>query len=277
LPPSELKPDRRRLAFWGAFDFNRGVPRDSSSLIEIGGSAQDGVAVFATTHWSVVLAAQGESPAAQKALEVLCRIYWRPVYGFVRRQGIRPEEAEDLTQGFFALLLERRDLDAVRKEKGRLRSYLLIALKHFLTSEQRRAMALKRGKGQQLVPLEGLSAIERREMEPADPVSADRLYERRWALTLMEQVLRRLKNEYSTAGNAVLFDSLKQLLPDEPGAQSRAEIASQLGMTDNALRQAFHRFRHRYQILLREEISHTVAIASDVEDELRHLIAVLRT
>ena len=224
-----------------------------------------------------MLEAQGESPAAQKALEVLCRTYWRPVYGFVRRQGIRPEEAEDLTQGFFALLLERRDLDAVRKEKGRLRSYLLTALKHFLASEQRRAMALKRGKGQQLVPLEGLSAIERSEMEPADPVSADRLYERRWALTLMEQVLRRLKDEYSAAGNAVLFDSLKQLLPDEPGAQSRVEIASQLGMTDNALRQAFHRFRHRYQLLLREEISHTVAIASDVEDELRHLIAVLRT
>src|SRR4029077_17357653 len=131
--------------------------------------------------------------------EVLCRTYWRPVYGFVRRQGIRPEEAEDLTQGFFALLLERRDLDAVRKEKGRLRSYLLTALKHFLTSEQRRAMALKRGKGQQLVPLEGLSAIERGEMEPANPVSPDRLYERRWALTLMEQVLRRLKDEYSTA------------------------------------------------------------------------------
>ena len=224
-----------------------------------------------------MLEAQGESPAAQKALEVLCRTYWRPVYGFVRRQGIRPEEAEDLTQGFFALLLERRDLDAVRKEKGRLRSYLLTALKHFLTSEQRRAMALKRGKGQQLVPLEGLSAIERGEMEPANPVSPDRLYERRWALTLMEQVLRRLKDEYSTAGNAELFDSLKQLLPDEPGAQSRAEIASQLGMTDNALRQVFYRFRHRYQLLLREEISHTVAIASDVEDELRHLIAVLRT
>ena len=113
-------------------------------------------------------------------------------------------------------------------------------------------------------------------MEPADPLSPDRLYERRWALTLMEQVLRRLKDEYRDAGNAALFDSLKQLLPDDPGAPSRAEIASQLGMTDNAVRQALHRFRHRYQLLLREEISHTVAIASDVEDELRHLIAVLR-
>jgi RNA polymerase sigma-70 factor (ECF subfamily) len=225
----------------------------------------------------VVLEAQGQSPAAQEASEKLCRTYWRPVYGFIRRQGTRTQEAEDLTQGFFFLLLERRDFDAVRKEKGRLRSHLLTSLKHFLASEQRRAMTLKRGKGQRLIPLEELRANDRVEMEPADPLSAERLYERRWALTLMEQVLRRLKDEYCTAGNVALSDSLKQLLPDEPGAPSRTEIASQLGMTDNALRQAFHRFRHRYQLLLREEISHTVAIASDVEDELRHLIAVLRT
>ena len=237
---------------------------------------ENGAAVFATTHWSVVLEAQGESPAAQDALEKLCRTYWRPVYSFIRRQGVGIEEAEDFTQGFFALLLERRDLDAVRKEKGRLRSYLLTSVKHFLASEQRRAMAVKRGKGQRVVALEGLSAAERTQIEPADSLSADRLYERRWAWTLMEQVLLRLKDEYHTAGNAVLFDWLKQLLPDEPGAPSRAEIAANLGMTENAVRQALYRFRHRYQVLLREEISHTVAIASDIEDELRHLIAVLR-
>ena len=231
---------------------------------------------FATTHWSVVLDAQGESPAAQEALEKLCRTYWRPIYSFVRRQGVGPEEAEDLTQGFFSLLLERRDFDSVRKEKGRLRSYLLTSLKHFLASEQRRAMAIKRGKGQRLVPLEELSAKERIEMEPADHLSADRLYERRWASTLMEQVLRRLKDEYGTAGNAALFDWLKQLLTDEPGAPSRAEIAAKLGMTENAVWQALYRFRHRYQVLLREEISHTVAIASDIEDELRYLLSVLR-
>src|SRR5207244_492505 len=161
-------------------------------------------------------------------------------------------------------------------EKGRLRSYLLTSVNHFLASEQRRAMAIKRGKGQRLVPLEEMSAAARNEMEPVDPVTADRLYERRWALTLMEQVLRRLKDEYRTAGNAALFDWLKQLLPDEPGAPSRAEIAGRLGMTENAVRQALYRFRHRYQVLLREEIGHTVAIASDIEDELRHLIAVLR-
>jgi RNA polymerase sigma-70 factor (ECF subfamily) len=236
-----------------------------------------GPAAFTTTHWSVVLAVQDESPAAQEALEKLCRTYWRPVYSFIRREGAAPEEAEDLTQGFFALLLERRNFDAVRKEKGRLRSYLLTSLKHFLVSEHRRAVTIKRGKGQQPVPLDELSNAERSDMEPADHLTAERVYERRWALALMEQVLRRLKDEYCTAGNAALFDSLKQLLPDEPGAPSRAEIASQLGMTDNAMRQAFHRFRHRYQLLLREEISHTVAIASDVEDELRHLISVLRT
>ncbi len=249
---------------------------NEASQNAIGLSRQSGAVAFATTHWSVVLTAQGESSAAQEALEKLCRTYWRPIYGFVRRQGVGTEDAKDLTQGFFALLLERRDLDAVRKEKGRLRSYLLTSLNHFLASEQRRAMAIKRGKGQRLVPLEELSAIEGIEMEPADHLSPDRLYERRWASTLMEQVLRRLKDEYRTADNAELFDLLKQLLPDEPGAPSRSEIAARLGMTENAVRQAFHRFRHRYQVLLREEISHTVAIASDIEDELRHLIAVLR-
>ena len=236
-----------------------------------------GRAIFSTTNWSVVLEAQGQSPAAQEALEKLCHTYWRPVYSFIRREGTGHEEAEDLTQAFFALLLQRRNFDDVRKEKGRLRSYLLTSLKHFLVSQHRRAVTVKRGKGQQPVPLEELAAIGRADIEPADHLSADRIYERRWALTLMEQVLRRLKDEYCTAGNAALFDSLKQLLPDELGAPSRADIALQLGMTDNALRQAFHRFRQRYQLLLREEIGHTVAVASDVEDELRHLISVLRT
>lgn len=252
------------------------VEGDNASKNHIGSTQEHGIA-FATTHWSVVLEAQGQSSAAQEALEKLCRIYWRPVCGFIRRQGIGLQEAEDLTQGFFSLLLERHDFDSIRKEKGRLRSYLLTALKHFIASHHRRAVTLKRGKGQQLLSLEELRANQGIEIEPADPLSADRLYERRWALTLMEQVLRRLKNEYCTAGRPELFDSLKQRLLDEPEAQPRSAIASQLGMTDNAFRQAFSRFRQRYQLLLREEISHTVAIASDVEDELRHLIAVLRT
>jgi RNA polymerase sigma factor (sigma-70 family) len=231
---------------------------------------------FTTTHWSVVLEAQSESPAAQEALEKLCRVYWRPIYSFVQRQGIAPEEAEDVTQAFFADLLEHKSLAAVRKERGRFRSYLLGALKYFLADERRRAMAIKRGKGQRLIPLEELSADERTEMEPADPVTAEQIYERRWASSVLEHVLGLLKNEYVVAGNAALFDCLKQLLPDEPGSPSQADIAGQLGMTANAVRQAFHRFRQRYQLLLREEVAHTVATPGDVEDELRHLITVVR-
>jgi len=267
-----------RLDPGAIFCLGRNVPPDGdqASGNRIGSSAQNGAVAFATTHWSVVLTAQDESPAAQEALEKLCRTYWRPIYSFVRRQGVGPEEAEDLTQGFFALLLERRDLSAVRKEKGRLRSYLLVSLKHFLADERRRAMAIKRGKGQRLIPLEELRANEGADMEPADPLTAERIYERRWASTLLEQVLRRLKDEYRTAGKAVLFDRLKQLLPDEPGAPSQADIAAKLGMAENAVRQAFHRFRQRYQLLLRDEIAHTVATPSDIEDELRYLVSVLR-
>lgn len=238
-------------------------------------TAQSGGVAFTTTHWSVVLEAQGESPAAQEALEKLCRTYWRPIFAFLRRQGLRPVEAEDVTQGFFMQLLERKSFDAARKEKGRLRSYLLGALKYFLTDEQRRAMAIKRGKGQRLIPLEELRADEQMGIEPLDPVTAEMIYERRWALTVLERVLSRLKDEYRAAGNAALFDSLKQLLPDEPGSPSQAEIATRLGMTENAVRQAFYRFRQRYQSLLREEIANTVATPGDIEDELRHLIAVL--
>ena len=248
---------------------------NGASLSTIGRDTEGDAVAFTTTHWSVVLTAQGESPAAHEALERLCRIYWRPIYSFVRRQGFGREEAEDITQGLFAQLLERKRLSAVRKEKGRLRSFLLGALKFFLADEQRRAMAIKRGKGHRLIPLEELRADEEIHMEPADPVTAEMIYERRWALTVLEHVLSRLKDEYRAAGNAALFDSLKQLLPDEPGSPSQAEIAAQLGMTENALRQAFYRFRQRYQSLLREEIANTVATPGDIEDELRHLIAVI--
>ncbi len=248
----------------------------SSTASDGAAAGQQGAVAFATTHWSLVLEAQDESPVAQEALEKLCRIYWRPIYGFLRRQGVGQEDAEDLTQGFFALLLERRDLSAVRREKGRLRSYLLTALKHFLSDERRRAMAIKRGKGQRLIPLEELRADEWMDMEPADPLTAERIYERRWASTVLERVLNLLKDEYAAAANATLFDSLTQLLTDEPGAPSRADIAAQFGMTENAVTQAFHRFRQRYQKLLRQEIAHTVATPGDVDDELRQLIAVLR-
>jgi RNA polymerase sigma factor (sigma-70 family) len=266
------------LAFGAPFYLDRNVtpaPHGVPSTAATDASGQQVGAAFRTTHWSVVLEAQGESPAAQEALEKLCRTYWRPIFAFLRRQGIPSEEAEDITQGFFAELLERRSLSAVRKEKGRLRSFLLGGLKYFVGNEERRAKAIKRGKGQRLVPLDELRTGEGIEIEPADPMTPEMIYERRWALTVLERVLSRLKDEYRAGGNIALFDSLKELLPDEPGSPSQAEIASRLGMTENAIRQAFYRFRQRYQGLLREEIANTVATPGDIEDELRHLIAVL--
>ena len=252
------------------------MPADDEEASRSAIGTQGDAVAFATTHWSVVLEAQGESPAAQEALEKLCRTYWRPIYSFLRLQNVRPEEAEDLTQGFFALLLERKDLNTVRKEKGRLRSYLLVSLKHFLADERRRTMAAKRGKGQWLIPLEELRESERIDLERMDRLTADQIYERRWALTVLEQVLARLRDEYRSAGNLRFFDQLKKLLMDEPGQSSQAEIAGEFEITENAVKQAYHRFRQRYQLLLREEIANTVAIPSDVEDELRHLISVVR-
>jgi RNA polymerase sigma-70 factor (ECF subfamily) len=242
----------------------------------VGISTQSGGVAFKTTHWSVVLEAQSPTAAAQKALDKLCRIYWRPVYGFVRRHGVGPEEAKDLTQGFFALLLERRDLETVRKEKGRLRSYLLTSVKHFLTNERCRAMAVKRGEGQQLIPLEAFHERERTGFEPTDITSADHIYERHWALTVLDQVLARLGDEYRAAGKTALFDQLQKSLTDEPDRPSQVDTAHEFGMTENAVKQACHRLRQRYRLLLREEIAHTVMIPGDIEDELRHLIAVLR-
>ena len=280
------------LLLWHPFCFNRSVlaKDNGASLSTIGlaaaGQIPPGRDVFATTQWSVVLTAQGESLEAAKALEKLCRTYWWPLFGFVRRQGYSPEEAQDITQGFFALFLERRDFDTARREKGRLRSYLLGSLKHFLSNADRRAMTIKRGEGKPLVPLEELLvregadlsavALAKEGREPAHSLSADRIYERCWALTLLEQVLARLEEEYRIAGKATLFERLKQMLANEPDRSSQGEIAQELGMTEQAVKQQFYRLRQRCALLLREEIANTVAAPDDVEDELRHFIAVLQ-
>jgi RNA polymerase sigma-70 factor (ECF subfamily) len=248
---------------------------DVTSLTDVDDSARHGAAAFTTTHWSVVLEAQGESPAAQEALDKLCSTYWRPIYGFVRRQGVGPEEAKDITQGFFALLLERRDLNKVRQEKGRLRSYLLTSLKHFLIDERNRAMAIKRGKGQRLIPFDAVSERERIGFESSETLAADQIYERRWALSVLDQVLARLGDEYRAAGSMRLFDELQKSLTDEPDRPTPADTAREFRMTESAVRQASYRLRQRYRQLLREEIAHTVMLPGDIEDELRHLIAVL--
>jgi RNA polymerase sigma factor (sigma-70 family) len=234
-------------------------------------SARNGGVAFATTHWSVVLEAQGESPAAHEALEKLCRIYWRPIYSFVRRQRAGADDAEDLTQGFFALLLERKDLNTVRKEKGRLRSYLLASVKNFLADQERHAMAVKRGKGKHLIPLEEIRERERIDVARSDRLTAEQIYERHWAFTILEQVMARLRDEHRSAGNVRFFDQMKKMLMDEPDRPSQAQVASEFDMTENAVKQAFYRFRQRYQTLLREEISHTVAVPSDIEDEVLDL------
>jgi len=268
-----------RLDFRSTFYLYRIVPTVANGAPgrATGQSTQNGAVAFATTHWSVVLAVQGESAAAKAALEKLCRTYWWPLYGFVRREGYKPEEAQDLTQAFFARLLERRDLETVRQERGRLRSYLLASLKNFLCKARHRELTIKRGEGRPVVSLDDLLARERTDQEPAHKLSADRIYERRWALTLLEQVLVRLRVEYEAAGKLPLFDSLKELLAGESGQPSQAEIAAEMQMTENAVKQAFHRMRHRYRQLLHEEIAHTVAVPDDVEDELRHFISVLET
>jgi RNA polymerase sigma factor (sigma-70 family) len=268
-----------RLVLVESFWLDIGVPAadNGASGSAIGQSGQEGGAAFVTTHWSVVLAAQGESAEANAALEKLCRTYWWPLYGFVRREGYKPEEAQDLTQAFFARLLERRDFETVRQERGRLRSYLLASVRNFLSKARHRELTIKRGEGRPLVSLQDLLARERADQEPAHKLSPDRIYERRWALTLLDQVLTRLRAEYEAAGKLPLFDRLKELLATESGQPSQAEIAAELQMTENAVKQAFHRMRHRYRQLLQEEIAHTVAAPDDVEDELRHFIAVLQT
>ena len=239
--------------------------------------ASVGPAAFTTTHWSVVLEAQGESPAAKEALENLCRTYWRPIYGCVRRQGTNPEEAKDITQGFFAQILERKDFQSVRQEKGRLRSFLLASVKHFMANERRDAAAIKRGGGRALIPLDGIESYDSSEFDRSDMLSPALLYDRRWAFTVLDRVFARLREESQRSLNPPLLQRLNTLLSDEPERPSQADIAREFGMTENAVKQAFHRLRQRYRQLLREEVAHTVATPAEIEDELRHLIAALRS
>jgi RNA polymerase sigma factor (sigma-70 family) len=231
---------------------------------------------FNTTHWSLVLAARGESAEAQEALEKLCRVYWYPLYAFVRRQGRSPEDAEDLIQGFFARILQRKDLETVQRERGRFRSYLLVSLKHFMVNEQLRARAEKRGGGQSLISLDEVEAEKKFAQEPVDKSTPEKIFERRWALALLDQVLERLRQEYEVTARLRLFDTLRWFLSDEPAEQSQAQIGAQLSLSTGAVKQAVRRLRQRYRELLHEEVANTVATAADIDDEVRHLIAVLR-
>ncbi len=231
---------------------------------------------FDTTHWSVVLAARGESADAQMALEKLCGVYWYPLYAFVRRKGCGPQDAEDLIQAFFARLLQRKDLETVQRERGRFRSYLLVSLKHFLINEQCRARTEKRGGGRPLISLDEVQAEKKFAQEPIDKTTPEKIFERRWADALLDKVLERLRKEYEATDRLRLFESLRWFLSDEPAEQSQAEIAAKLGVSTGAVKQAVRRLRQRYREILHEEVAHTVATAADIDDEIRHLIGVLR-
>ncbi len=216
-----------------------------------------------------------ESPRCAEALEALCHAYWYPLYAYVRRQGHSPHDAQDLTQEFFARLLQKDYLLAADREKGRFRTFLLVALKRFLANEWDRSRAQKRGGGHVHLSLDTSTAETRYQTEPARDLPPDRIYERRWALTLLDQSLARLRGEFVAAGKTREFDELKVFLTAEKGAISHADVASRLGLTEGAVRVAVHRLRRRYREIFREEVAQTVSHPQEIEEEIRHLLEVL--
>ena len=235
-----------------------------------------GAKYFATTHWSVVLAAaHSSSPASQPALEKLCRAYWYPLYAYVRREGYSAQDAQDLTQGFFARFLEKDYLAQVKREKGRFRSFLLASLRHFLSDERDRAGAIKRGGGQTLLSLDAQDAEGRYSLEPLDETNPEKIFERRWALTVLDTVRARLRQEYVSTGKSQRFAVLEKFLPGEEASSTYAEAASRLGLEAGTVKWEVHQLKKRYRELLRAEIAHTVASAEEIDEEVRHLIDVL--
>ncbi len=231
---------------------------------------------FATTHWSVVLSARATDPArARDALEQLCTVYWYPLYAFLRRGGHQPADAEDLVQGFIEHLLERRFFQAADPDKGRFRSYLLASLNHFVADTADRAGRLKRGAGKPLLSLDAAAAERRYALEPADPRNPEQLFERRWALTLLDAVLQRLETEAAESGRTNLFRQIKGVLLGDRSRVPYAELGPQLGMSEAALTMTVHRLRRRYRELVREEIAHTVSRPVEIDEEMRHLFRVL--
>jgi RNA polymerase sigma-70 factor (ECF subfamily) len=231
---------------------------------------------FATTRWTMVLAAgRDTAPEAARALEELCRIYWYPLYAYVRRRGHGREDAEDLTQEFFARLLEKDYLLAADREKGRFRTFLLMAFQRFLANERDRASAQKRGGGVPTLALDADLAEQRYQIEPADAFSADRIYERRWALTLIEATVARLRQEFVNDDQAGEFEQLKSFLTADREKIPYAEMAATRGQTEGALRVAVHRLRRRFRELFRQEIAQTVASPEEIDGEVRHLLAAL--
>ena len=231
---------------------------------------------FTTTPWGIVLAArQGNSLEAADALETLCRSYWYPLYAYVRRRGYNAEAAQDLVQEFFARLLAKNYLQSVNAERGKFRSFLLASLNHFLANEFDRSHALKRGAGQTIISLDDEDAEERYRLEPADGLTPAMIFERRWALTVLEDALRKLRTEFVTSGREPQFERLKGFLEGEVGRGDYDVAAKDLKVSRGAVAMAVQRLRQRYKDLVRAEVADTVADPAEVEPELRHLMAVL--
>lgn len=231
---------------------------------------------FPPTRWSLVLAArQHPSPASAEALEDVCRAYWHPLYAYVRRSGNSPPDAQDLTQEFFRLLLEKRWLDQADRDKGRLRTFLITALKHFMAKEWRRQSAQKRGGGQDGIPMDTEFAESRYAADPGDTSAADEVFDRHWALTLLELTMNRLHSEFVAAGRADDFVVLKEFLAVSHAAIDYRSAAARLNISEGNARVAVHRLRKRFRELYREEIAQTLPDGADPETELRHLAAAL--
>jgi RNA polymerase sigma factor (sigma-70 family) len=231
---------------------------------------------FTTTHWSVVLAAgQEESPLAAAALEKLCRIYWYPLYVYVRRRGHSPEDAQDLTQQFFALFLQKEYFRLADPRRGRFRTFLLHALQHFLVNEWKRAQRAKRGGGSLCLSLDADEAERRYVLEPVTTLTPERAYEKRWARTLLEQVLAVLQQEYTQSGQGRVFEELAEMLWGRDTSVSYVQIGERLGLTEGAVGAAMHRLRQRYRERLRAEVTHTVAEPGEVDEELHYLLRVV--
>jgi len=228
---------------------------------------------FTTTQWTVVLSAGREQ--ASEALETLCRRYWYPVYAYVRRKGIAADDAQDAVQGFFLSLLQRQSLKNVDRDKGRFRSFLMGAVNHYLADEYAKTTTQKRGSGHQPISLHGLDPEDRYRLEPSVAADPAWIFDRRWALTVLDRALERLERDYHDTGRGDLFAALNPLLTSEPGSGGYAEIAARLRMNEGALKTAVHRLRRRYRELCREEVSQTVAEPSEVEVELRYLCEML--
>ena len=231
---------------------------------------------FATTHWSVVLAAGHDSaPGAREALEKLCRTYWYPLYAYVRRRGYGPQDSEDLTQSFFARLLAKDGLAKADRQRGRFRTFLITSLNNFLADEWDKSQRQKRGGGWTVVSFDAVAAEDRYQLEPPDPHDAMTVFERRWVAALMNAVLTRLEQEYRGAEKQESFALLKDFIAGDHGQISYAEAGRRIHLSENAVKQAVHRLRRRYRQLFRDEIAQTVADPAEIDDEVRHILAVV--